>query len=296
MANFINKEVTPTDGQPLLLPYSEDRYDGVIINSLPSNDAQFEEMLTYSMGYWKEIKRRGIWLKLPIERASFVPIAAKQGFVFHHAERDYVMMTNWLADGESRLPPNASHQVGVGCVVIHDGKLLLVQEKNGPLKGSGVWKVPTGLAEVGEDIGQAAEREVFEETGIRAKFEKLLAFRQAHNVLFGKSDLFFLCVLSPLTTDIQAQEVEIHACEWKEPEALLEQPFFKRSPLHTVLNGKIRNEIAAHKGGATSQPFLTSKKLALGFRPGESSLFYYDNEWNIIQDTNTTTEDPQQKN
>jgi hypothetical protein len=62
------------------------------------------------------------------------------GFVFHHAEADYVMMTRWLAAGvPSTLPPNASHQVGVGAFVINArNEVLVVQEALGPLKGKKV--------------------------------------------------------------------------------------------------------------------------------------------------------------
>lgn len=39
----------------------------------------------------------------------------------------------------------AAAQVGVGAVVVNEsGELLMVQERNGPLKGRGVWKMPTG--------------------------------------------------------------------------------------------------------------------------------------------------------
>ena len=43
-----------------------------------------------------------------------------------------------------------------------------MQEKRGPLRGMNVWKMPTGLCSAGEDIGDAAEREVLEETGVKA--------------------------------------------------------------------------------------------------------------------------------
>lgn len=39
----------------------------------------------------------------------------------------------------------------------------------GPLRGTGVWKMPTGLLDAGEDIGKGAEREVKEETGVDAR-------------------------------------------------------------------------------------------------------------------------------
>lgn len=66
--------------------------------------------------------------------------------------QDYVMMTKWLpTDAADTLPPNASHQVGVGAIVVNEEqKVLVVQEANGPLKGQGVWKMPTGLVHAGD--------------------------------------------------------------------------------------------------------------------------------------------------
>ncbi|PRQ16710.1 putative hydrolase [Rosa chinensis] len=56
---------------------------------------------------------------------------------------------------------------------------------------------------IGEDITVAAVREVKEETGIDAKFSEVLAFRQAHKLFFEKSDLFFVCMMHPLSFEIQ---------------------------------------------------------------------------------------------
>ncbi len=60
---------------------------------------------------------------------------------------------------------------------------------------AGVWKMVTGLVDAGEDINDAAEREVLEETGVKAKFAAVLALRQAHGFAFGKSDFFFVVAL-----------------------------------------------------------------------------------------------------
>jgi len=60
-------------------------------------------------------------------------------------------------------------RVGVGAVVIRDGRILLVKRGSSP--GKGLWAPPGGLVELGETVREAAEREILEETGItiRAK-------------------------------------------------------------------------------------------------------------------------------
>ncbi|HLE75302.1 MAG TPA: NUDIX hydrolase [Candidatus Bathyarchaeia archaeon] len=54
--------------------------------------------------------------------------------------------------------------VGVGAIIIHEGKILLEKRKNAP--GKGKWSVPGGLVGLGESIEQAVIREVKEETGL----------------------------------------------------------------------------------------------------------------------------------
>ncbi|HEY2940833.1 MAG TPA: NUDIX hydrolase [Vicinamibacteria bacterium] len=54
--------------------------------------------------------------------------------------------------------------VGVGAVLIHQGKVLLIRRGKEPLRGR--WVVPGGTVEVGETLEQALVREVQEETGL----------------------------------------------------------------------------------------------------------------------------------
>jgi len=196
-------DVGPPPAAAAVLDAKDDAYGGVIVDEarLPSDPREFSARLAASLAAWRARGVRGVWIKLPPALSSLVaPAIREHDFDYHHAEPSHVMLTRWLPleDGvESGLPPNASHQVGVGALVVdaRRGLVLAVQERTGPLRGKGVWKLPTGLVHAGEDLHAAAVREVEEETGVRARFAGVLAVRQAHGFAFGKSDLFFLCAL-----------------------------------------------------------------------------------------------------
>ncbi len=54
--------------------------------------------------------------------------------------------------------------VGVGAVVVRDGKILLVKRANEPNRGK--WSVPGGLVRTGETLEDALKREILEELGV----------------------------------------------------------------------------------------------------------------------------------
>lgn len=58
-------------------------------------------------------------------------------------------------------------QVGVGAVLVRDGRVLLVKRASPPSQG--MWAIPGGHVELGETLQQAAARELREETGIIAR-------------------------------------------------------------------------------------------------------------------------------
>jgi ADP-ribose pyrophosphatase YjhB (NUDIX family) len=166
---------------------------------------------------------------LPITLSNLITPAVEEGFWYHHAEETYLMLAYWLPNTTHTLPVNATHRVGIGAFIMNDKReVLAVQEKSGVLRGLGVWKFPTGVVEPGEDINVGAIREVKEETGIDAEFVEVLAFRQSHKAFFDKSDLFFVCLLRPLSYDITKQDSEIEACQWMPVEEFAAQPFLQK--------------------------------------------------------------------
>lgn len=54
--------------------------------------------------------------------------------------------------------------VGVGAVIVHEGRVLLVRRGSEPLKGH--WTLPGGLLELGETLVDGVAREAREETGL----------------------------------------------------------------------------------------------------------------------------------
>ena len=62
--------------------------------------------------------------------------------------------------------------VGIGAVVVEQGRVLLVQRGHEPLKGR--WSLPGGKLELGESLTQGVAREVREETGLIVKALELI--------------------------------------------------------------------------------------------------------------------------
>ena len=54
--------------------------------------------------------------------------------------------------------------VGVGAVVVHEGRVLIVKRKYEPLAGQ--WSIPGGAVELGETLEATVVREMLEETGL----------------------------------------------------------------------------------------------------------------------------------
>lgn len=67
---------------------------------------------------------------------------------------------------------NESPLVGVGVVILEEDRILLVRRGRDP--GRGLWAVPGGKVELGEEMKSAARREVAEETGLDVRIGEVL--------------------------------------------------------------------------------------------------------------------------
>ena len=62
--------------------------------------------------------------------------------------------------------------VGVGGVIIEDGRTLLIRRSSEPLRGE--WSIPGGTLELGESLQAGVARELREETGLDVRVLELI--------------------------------------------------------------------------------------------------------------------------
>ena len=85
-------------------------------------------------------------------------------------------------------------KVDVRGAVVHEGRILLIQER-----ADGMWAMPGGWADLGNSPASVAEREVWEESGYRVKAEKVIAVIDANRIepmeFYHAYKIIFLCRL-----------------------------------------------------------------------------------------------------
>ena len=210
-----------------ILSFNTNPFGGVLVDplTLPQDPHGFRSQLAYSMDEWIAEGYKVAWLEVPLDKSALVPVAVEAGFSYHHADESYLMMTNQL-EQDSYIPPYATHYIGVGAVVVSENRELLVVSERYKFRGTRGpgYKLPGGALMPGEHLAEGIVREVLEETGIQSKFEALACFRHWHGYRYGKSDIYFVCRLSPLSHDITRQEEEIAECLWMPVADFLEDP------------------------------------------------------------------------
>jgi 8-oxo-dGTP diphosphatase len=124
--------------------------------------------------------------------------------------------------------------VGVGAVIVHEGRVLLVQRGHEPLKGR--WSIPGGLIEIGEMLHEAVVREVREETGLEIEPVELVELldrihREVDRVRYHYVIADYLCrvVGGTLKAADDADAVRwVERAEWNSHSALMLEPITVR--------------------------------------------------------------------
>jgi 8-oxo-dGTP pyrophosphatase MutT (NUDIX family) len=199
-----------------ILEFNTNPFRGAVTktDSLPEDPVEFRIRLGHSLESWRGEGLQTVWMEIPTALAPLIPVAVDAGFNFHHSSDQYLMLTCQLVP-DAFIPPFATHYIGAGGVVLNeDSELLLVCERFRRPGQAPFYKLPGGALHPGEHLADAVVREVLEETGVQTRFDALVCFRHWHGYRYGKSDIYFVCRLSPLSREITMQAEEIEECLW----------------------------------------------------------------------------------
>lgn len=111
--------------------------------------------------------------------------------------------------------------LGVGAVVFQDGKVLLIERGQEPLKG--YWTLPGGLVETGERLECAVRREVQEETGLEIRpLEVAAIFERIMPDLEGQTEFHYVIVdyICELTGGFLKAGSDVSRAMWAAPEQM----------------------------------------------------------------------------
>ena len=113
-------------------------------------------------------------------------------------------------------------KVGVGVLVVKDGRVLLVRRTMTP--GRGKWSIPAGFLDQGEDPEAVAVRETWEETGLHVEIEELLNVYYNPPLPEGGASVFILYRARLLGGELQAGD-DADAAGFFSPKELPELAF-----------------------------------------------------------------------
>ncbi len=123
---------------------------------------------------------------------------------------------------------------GVGAVVVHQGRVLLIQRGTEPALGQ--WSLPGGLVELGESLAEALRREVREETGLLVEPVELVElldriYHEGERVRYHYVIADYLCSVTggELRAASDAAAVRwVETAEWNSHSALALDPITAR--------------------------------------------------------------------
>lgn len=198
-----------------MLRAKEDLYNGLIVevDSIEESASEFKTSLISLQKQAKEDEKNLLWLELTTKQSQHIAIALEVGFDFHNCEEKRTTLTYRVKE-DAYIPVSPSHTIGVGAVVINkQNELLMVRDRIN--NDHSLYKLPGGMVEHGDKLSDAVEREVWEETGIKAKLTKMVSVLNSYPYRFNKSNMYIVFQLEPLTLEINIIDThEIEEAIW----------------------------------------------------------------------------------
>src|SRR5208282_362576 len=139
--------------------------------------------------------------------------------------------------------------VGVGGVVIQDGRALLIRRGGPPLQGE--WSIPGGTLELGESIADGIRRELLEETGVEVRVGELIeVFDRIFPDVSGRIQYHFVIVdyLCEVVRGEARAGSDVTDIAWAREEEL------PRYSLSAAANRVIRRAFALAAASASARP------------------------------------------
>ncbi|CAA6809637.1 MAG: MutT domain protein-like [uncultured Sulfurovum sp.] len=200
-----------------MLSTKEDKYNGLIVEteSIETSVLEFKSSLEKLLESSKAQKKALLWIDLQSEQAEHIAIALQMGFDFHNCEAKRTTLT-FQVTKNAYIPVPPTHTIGVGAVVINNkNELLMVRDRIHT--SHSIYKLPGGMLEHAQSLEEGVVREVWEETGIKAKLIKMVSVLNSHPFTFNKSNMY-------VVFQLEAENFEINVVDTHEIEFALWMP------------------------------------------------------------------------
>jgi len=198
------------------LSVKKDLYNGLIIDTESIANTSLSDFKISIQNLLQEAKKDNIallWLDLTTNQHEQLSFALSLGFKFHNCESTRTTLT-YSIQKEAYIPVAPTHTIGVGGVVINkNNEILLVQDRIH--SSHSIYKLPGGMLEEEQRLEDGIVREVWEETGIRAKLIKMVSVLNSHPYRFNKSNMYIVFQLEALSNEINVIDTnEIEKALW----------------------------------------------------------------------------------